>query len=42
MKWVRENKVWYSEDVIEKIKKLCEQRPYQTIDKILKLIEDEQ
>jgi hypothetical protein len=41
MKWVREDKVWYSEDVIKKIKKLCEDKPKETIEKVLELIERE-
>ena len=45
MKWVFENhegiKVYYSADVIERIKELCKRRPYQTIEKILQIIEDE-
>ena len=47
MKWVKEDykgnkQVWYSADVIEKIKELCLKRPHQTIDKILKIIEEEE
>jgi len=45
MKWVLENhegtKVYYSADVIEKIKDLCEKRPFQTVEKILQVIENE-
>lgn len=47
MKWTTQDykgnkQVWYSEDMIEKIKKICLRRPYQTINKILQKIEDQQ
>ena len=46
MKWIRENYkgekvVWYSADVIEKIEYLCLRMPYQAIEKILEIIENE-
>ena len=46
MKWVKEDykgnpQTWYSGDVIEKIKDICVRKPYQAIEKILKLIESE-
>lgn len=46
MIWERENIVthkidtWYSKELIDEIKKLCMKRPYQTLDKIVKLIKD--
>ncbi len=46
MKWntTRLNQpfTWYSADVIEKIKEICKRRPYQAIEKILKIIENEE
>ena len=46
MKWVTDRlgkeHVWYSGDVIEKIKEICIRKPYQAIEKILKVIEDEE
>ena len=33
--------VWYSKDVIEKIKYICKRMPYNSIEKILKIIEEE-
>lgn len=45
MKWVVDRigkeQVWYSADVIEKIKEICIRKPYQAIEKILKIIEGE-
>lgn len=46
MKWVTKNykgekAVWYSADVIKKIKEICIRKPYQAIEKILKIIEGE-
>ncbi len=44
-KWILENhegvKTWYSGDIIEKIKDICERKPFQALEKILKLIEKE-
>jgi hypothetical protein len=35
------NKVkWYEAELIEKIKKICLRRPYQSLDKILELIQE--
>ena len=46
MKWNTTNYkgekvVWYSGDVIEKIKELCLRKPYQAIEKILEVIKNE-
>ena len=45
MKWITDRigkeQVWYSGDVIEKIKEICLRRPYQALEKILKIIEGE-
>lgn len=46
MIWERENKVthkidtWYSKELINEIKAICKRRPYQSLDKIIKLIKD--
>lgn len=38
--WVRDNKVWYEAELIEKIKAICLRKPYQALDKILELIQE--
>lgn len=40
MIWNREGKVWYSQEFIDKIKETLYKRPYQTIEKVLKMIEE--
>lgn len=45
MIWVKKDsegnrQVWYSEDIIDKIKETLNKRPYHTIEKVLKMIEE--
>lgn len=40
MIWVREGKTWYSKELIDKVKEVLRKRPYHTIEKVLKIIED--
>lgn len=40
MIWDREGKVWYSEELINKIKEALHKKPYNAIEKVLKMIED--
>lgn len=44
MIWVKENykgkQVWYSKELIDKIKAICKRRPYQSLEKIEKVIEE--
>ena len=44
--WIKDNitrtdkEVWYEAELIEKIKAICERRPYQALDKILQIIQE--
>jgi len=40
MIWNREGKIWYSKELIDKIKEICHKRPYNAIEKVLKMIEE--
>ena len=44
MIWVKENykgkQVWYSKELIDEIKAICKRRPYQSLEKIEKVIEE--
>lgn len=40
MIWKVNNKTWYSKDIIDKIKEVLHKRPYHTIEKVLKIIEE--
>ena len=46
MIWERENTVthkidtWYSKELIDEIKAICKRRPYQSLEKIEKVIEE--
>ena len=40
MIWVREGKTWYAKELIDKIKEVLHKRPYNAIEKVLKMIED--
>ena len=44
MIWVKENykgkQVWYSKELLDEIKAICKRRPYQSLEKIEKVIEE--
>lgn len=40
MIWNRDGKIWYSKEFIDKIKEVLHKRPYNTIEKVLKMIEE--
>lgn len=42
MIWVREGKTWYGKELIDKIKEVLHKRPYNAIEKVLKMIEEEE
>lgn len=40
MIWNRDGKIWYSKKLIDKIKEVLHKKPYNTIEKVLKMIEE--
>lgn len=40
MIWQRENKTWYSKELIDKIKEVLHKKPYNAIEKVLKMINE--
>lgn len=42
MIWNREGKTWYGKELIDKIKEVCHKKPYNAIEKVLKMIEEEE